>query len=111
MLSSREQKRAVFRLAVDRSGQLRGGAKSVPCQIVNLSQKGFRLRTGGSFVPGDVLHLEFGLSEHDRLACSVQVIYAQPPFLGAVIVAISLLHQTRLSRFIDQVNILQMTAF
>jgi hypothetical protein len=111
MLSSLGQKREYFRVAIDRTGRLRGGPESVPCQVVNLSQKGFRLRTGGSFVPGDVLHLEFGLSEHDLLICSVQVIYAKPPFLGAVIAAISPHHQTSLSRFIDKINILHMTAF
>jgi hypothetical protein len=74
-----------------------------------MTEKGFRLRVEGSFAPGESLHLTLALDEHDPLACTVRVIYAQLPFLGAVITHISPAHQASLSCFIDQVNILQLT--
>lgn len=103
------QKRELFRVAIDRTGQVQRGAELLPCQVVDLTEKGFRLQLEGVFAVGEVLHLEFALSERDLLACTVQVTYVRAPFLGAVIAGISPDHQTRLSRFIDQVNALNMT--
>jgi hypothetical protein len=66
-----------------------------------MTEKGFRLPVQGSFASGESLHLTLALQEHDQLACTVRVIYAQPPFLGAVITHISSAHQASLSSFID----------
>ena len=103
------QKRELFRVAIDRTGQVQRGAEVVPCHVVDLTEKGFRLQLEGVYTAGEVLHLEFALSARDLLACTVQVTYVRPPFLGAVIAGISPDHQMRLSRFIDQLNALNMT--
>ena len=101
-------KREFFRVAVNRTGQVTRGTQTIPCQLVNLSEKGFRLRMAGSFVPNEVVQLEFALSAHDLVACTVQVIYTEPPFLGAVVTGIPSHHRIALSRFIDEVNTLNM---
>ena len=104
------QRREVFRIPIVRSGCIRRDAEAVSCEVVNLSEKGVRLRTAGSFMPNDVLHLEFPLSDDEQLACTVRVIYTQPPFLGAVVTDISPYHQVMLSGFIDEVNLLNMAS-
>ena len=102
-------KRELFRIAVHRNGQIRCGLMTRPCQLVNLSQKGFRLRAEGSFSPGDILHVDFALHDQQHIDCTMQAVYVQPPFVGGVIVGISPHHQTSLSRFIDEVNGLSLT--
>ena len=103
-------RREFFRIPIVRSGRIKRDAEAVSCEVVNLSHKGVRLRTAGSFVPNDVLHLEFALSDDEQLACTVQVIYTQPPFLGAVVTNISPYHQVMLSGFIDEVHLLNMAS-
>jgi hypothetical protein len=105
------QNRELFRIAIDRTGQIQRGAETLPCQVVDFTEKGFQLSIEGVFQPGEVLHLEFALNERDPVACTVQVTYVRPPHLGAVIAGISPDHQARLSRFIDQLNALNMTGF
>jgi PilZ domain len=104
------QKRQLFRIAIDRAGRVQRGAETVPCHIVNLTEKGFRLRVKGSFSAGDILHLEFALTERAVLTCTVKATYARPPFVGAVITAISSQHQKLLSNFIDEVNAINLAS-
>jgi hypothetical protein len=40
--------------------------KTLPCGVVNLTDKGLQLRVEGSFAPVDILHLEFLLTEQER---------------------------------------------
>jgi hypothetical protein len=103
------QKRELFRVAIDRSGQIQRGSETLPCQVVDLSEKGFQLCVEGSFSAGEVLHLEFPLGESDPIACTVQVTHVRPPHLGAVIAGISPDQRAKLSCFIDQLNALNMT--
>lgn len=71
---------------------------------MNLTEYGFQLRVEGSFPPGEILHFEFALTEQAFLACTIKVVYAQPPLLGTVITSISSHHHNVLSHFIDEVN-------
>lgn len=105
------QKRELFRVAIDRKGQIRSGAETLPCEVVDLTEKGFQLRIDGEFHVGETLHLEFMLNETCPVVCTVQVTHVRPPYLGAVIAKISPDHQARLSHFIDQLNALNMTGF
>lgn len=105
------QKRELFRVAIDRTGRIQRGAETLPCKVVDLSEKGFQLCIEGIFRPGEVLHLEFPLSESDPVACTVQVTHVHPPYLGAAIAGISPDHQAQLSRFVEQLNALNMTGF
>ena len=104
-------KRKFFRIAVDRRGQIRCGVTPLPCQVVNLSEKGFRLRAEGSFSPGDILHVDFALQEEQHIGCTVKTVYVQPPFVGGAIVRISPYRQTRLSQFIDEIYTLSLMGF
>ena len=57
---------------------------------------------------GEDLHLEFTLSETGPVECTIQVTHVEPPYLGALITKISPDHQRELSRFIEQLNALNM---
>ena len=105
------QKRELFRVVIDRTGRIQRGSETFPCKVVDLSEKGFQLCVEGIFSAGEVLHLEFSLSESDPIACTVQVTHVRPRYLGAVIAGISPDHQAQLSRFVDQLNALNMTGF
>ena len=82
-------KRQLFRMVIARTGWITRSTETVPCQVVNLSESGFRLQTTGSFVPNDVLRLTFALSESELVVCTVQMMYVQPPFFVGVINSIS----------------------
>ena len=105
------ERRQFFRIVVDRMGYVERDGATVPCQVINLSQKGFKLVVHGTVSSGDVLHLQFRLGKEDLISCTVQVTYVKPPVLGAVIIEISGHYQTKLSRFVDEVNVLTMTGF
>jgi len=96
-------------MAIDRTGWVRCNRKTVPCRVLNLTDKGFQLRVEDLFAPGDILHVEFPLMEQEFLACTIKVSYARPPVIGAV--GISSHHQRLLSRFIDEINAINLTGF
>ena len=105
------QKRELFRVAIDRTGLIRRGAETFPCRVIDLTERGFQLRTDGAFHAGEVLNLEFVLNETSSIKCTVQVTHVRAPYLGAVITTISPDYQTQLSHFIEQVNALNVTGF
>ena len=102
------QKRELFRVAIDRTGWIRQSGQTVPCKVVDLTEKGFQLQSEGAFQVGEDLHLEFTLSESGPVVCTIQVTHVEPPYLGALITKISPDHQRELSRFIEQLNALNM---
>jgi hypothetical protein len=63
-------------MAIDRTGRVRYRAETLTCRVVNLTEKGFQLQAEGSFAIGDLIHLEFPLTEQESLACLVKVMYA-----------------------------------
>lgn len=105
------QQRELFRVAIDRTGRIQRGAETLPCKVLDLTEKGFQLQMAGVVHTGEDLHLEFSLSDGCPIACMVQVTHVRAPYLGARIARISPDHQTRLSRFIEQLNALNMTGF
>ena len=104
-------KRHLFRFAIDRTAEVRRGETTIPCQLVDLTEKGIRLRVEGTFGIGEELHLQFPLTEGELFHCVIQVTYNQPPHVGAVIVCTTPEQQKRLSDFIEQVSALNMTGF
>src|SRR5262245_61621860 len=96
------QKRELFRVALERTGQIQRGTELVPCKLINLTEKGFQLQSEGTFQVGEDLHLEFTLSENCPIVCTVQVTHVQRPYLGARIARIAPADKTRLSHFIEQ---------
>jgi hypothetical protein len=105
------QKRELFRVAIDRTGQIQRGAETLPCKVIDLTEKGFQLGVEGVFHVGEELRLEFVLNETCTVACTVQVTHVRPSFLGARIARISPDDQAKLSNFIEQLNALNMTGF
>jgi hypothetical protein len=105
------QKRELFRVGIDRTGRIQRGAETVPCQVVDLTEKGFQLRVEGTFHVGEALDLEFVLNEPRPVLCTIQVTHVRPPYVGALIARISPEHQAQLSRFIEELNALNMTGF
>lgn len=106
-----KQNRALFRLSIQRTGHLVHGDRSVPCEVLDLTEKGMLIRTDLPARAGDQLQLEFDLTSTSRIHCTIAVTHAAPPHLGARIDVISLEDQMLLSRFIDQLLALNVTGF
>jgi hypothetical protein len=105
------QKRALFRIALDRKGELRVDGTAIPCEVLDLTEKGVRLRTDLPVQAGDRLQLHFHLTAACPLTCTVQVARVTPPWVGATIDDISPENKEKLTRFIEELNALHMTGF
>ena len=103
--------RKLYRIAIDRTGRIRRGDETLVCNVIDMTEQGVRLRSDGTFRIGEELNLEFALTETDLLACAIHVTHGQPPYIGAAIVRIDPDSQHRLSRFIEELNALNMTGF
>jgi len=107
-----KQDRGLFRLSIQRAGRLIRGDQSVPCDVLDLTEKGMLIQAAVSpAVTGDQLKLEFELTPALTIHCTIVVTHAAPPHLGARITDISPEDQIHLSRFIDQLLALNMTGF
>ena len=103
--------RQLYRVAIDRTGQIRRGDETFPCNVVDVTEQGVRLQVDGAFRAGEELQLEFTLTDVDAVACAIKVTHCRTPEIGAAIVQIAPDHQRRLSSFIEQLNALNMTGF
>src|SRR5262245_37446397 len=103
--------RKLYRVAIDRTGHLRRGDQTFVCNIIDMTEQGVQLRSDETFRIGEELNLEFALTATDFLACAIHVTHSQLPYIGAAIVRIAPDHQQRLSRFIEELNALNMTGF
>jgi len=107
-----KQDRGLFRLSIQRAGRLIRGDQSVPCDVLDLTEKGMLIQAADSpAVTGDQLNLEFELTPALTIHCTIVVTHAAPSHLGARITDISPEDQIHLSRFIDQLLALNMTGF
>ncbi len=105
------QKREFFRVAIERTGQIARGGEAAPCEVLDLTEKGFQLRTDLPVAMGESVELEFPLTKEASIQCTVEVTYVASPQLGARITRISPEHQRCLSQFIEQLNALNLTGF
>jgi PilZ domain-containing protein len=103
------KQRQLFRVAIERSGMVRHGGEAFSCSIVDLTEKGVRLRINGSFEVGEELQLQFAIAEGHTLEGIVQVTHREPPYLGAEIIRMPPDDQRRLSNFIEELNALNMS--
>ncbi len=103
--------RQLYRVAIDRTGQVRRGDGIFPCRVIDMTEQGVRLRIDGTFRVGEDVQLEFMLTEGELLACTIHITHREPPHIGAAIVQIAPDQQERLSSFIEQLNALNMTGF
>ena len=111
MDSAMSEHRQLYRVTIDRTGHVRRGDDSFPCNVIDVTEKGVRLRIEGTFRQGEELYLEFPLTDSEVLACAIQVTNRRPPHMGAAIVHMAPDQQDRLSSFIEQLNALNMTGF
>ena len=105
------KQRQLFRIAIDRTGEVRRGNETFTCNVVDLTEKGVRLRINGTFHVGEALQLTFPLTDADLLECTIEVTHYRPPQIGAAIVRMTPDHEARLSRFIEDLNALNMQGF
>ena len=105
------KQRQLFRVSIDRTGEVRRGNETLTCSVVDLTEKGVRLRIDGTFNVGETLELRFPLTDADIIECSIEVTHHQPPHVGAAIVRMAPEHEACLSRFIEDLNALNMTGF
>lgn len=105
------KQRQLFRISIDRTGEVRRGNETLTCSVVDLTEKGVRLGIDGTFHVGETLELRFPLTDADLIDCIIEVTHHRPPHLGAVIVRMAADQEARLSRFIDELNALNMTGF
>lgn len=106
-----EQKRGLFRLSIKRAGRLVQGTATIPCEVLDLTDKGMLIHAHCAASVGDELQLEFPLTPMVMFQCTICVTHVAPPHLGARIAAISPDHQLSLSRFIDELLALNVTGF
>lgn len=106
-----DQKRGLFRLSIKRTGRLIHGPDVVPCEVLDLTDKGMLIQADCSVSAGDERQLEFSLTPSALLQCTIHVTHVTPPHLGARIASISPEHQQSLSRFIDEWLTLNVTGF
>ena len=97
-----QQKRALFRVNVHRSGQLRRGTETASCEITELTPYGIGLSCDLPIARGETVALEFQLTRQCPIRCTILITHATSPLMGGRISAISLEHQKRISRFIEQ---------
>ena len=106
-----EQKRELFRLSIRRTGHLIHRTDTLPCEVLDLTDKGMLIEARCTASIGDELQLEFPLTPTTLLRCTITVTHVAPPHLGARISSISTDHQKALSRFIDELLALNVTGF
>ncbi len=97
-----QQKRALFRVNVHRTGQLRRGTETAACEITELTPYGIGLSCTRPIARGETVQIEFELARQCPIRCMVSITHAAPPQMGGRITAISLEHQKRITRFIEQ---------
>ena len=105
------QQREFFRVAIERTGQIVRESEVAPCEVLDLTEKGFQLRTDLSALIGDGLELEFRRTKVAPIHSTIEITHAASPQFGARITRISPEHQRCLSQFIEQMNMLNLTGF
>jgi hypothetical protein len=97
-----KQHRALYRLTIDRTGELAREEEKAPCRVVDLTSEGVRLETALSVQPGDRLALSFALTPGKQLHCGIHVVAVTPPYLGARLTELSPDDHRLLNEFIEQ---------
>lgn len=103
--------RALFRVVLKQVGELRHAGQTSSCEIVNLTEQGFQLKTHLQVAPGDQLRLSLDLANHATIRCTITVTNMTPPYIGGRISEIDPSDQDQLSRFIEELNALNLTGF
>ncbi|HJT20439.1 MAG TPA: PilZ domain-containing protein [Nitrospira sp.] len=103
--------RELFRIALERTGELRRGHVSAVCEVIDLTEKGIQLKTLLPVEIGDTLQVAFELTPQRTIHCTVLVTRVSPPSVGACISDISPDDQKHLSHFIEDLIGLNLGSF
>jgi hypothetical protein len=103
--------RQLFRIALERSGEIRRGQMSAVCEVIDLTEQGIQLKTLLPVEIGDTLQVSFDLTPHRTIHCTVLVTRVSPPSIGARISDISPDDQKHLSHFIEELIGLNLGSF
>jgi hypothetical protein len=96
------QHREQYRILIERTGRLQRNGKVTNCHVWDLTELGFQVQTELDLSIGELVHLDCVLDLDSRIECALLITYARTPIAGGRIVDISPEHQTRLTRFIEQ---------
>ena len=106
-----DNQRALFRVALNQPGELHHEGQTSSCELVNLTEQGFQLKTHLRLASGDQLRLTLDLPNHATIRCTITVTNTTPSHIGCRISEIDPSDQEQLSRFIEQLNALNLTGF
>jgi hypothetical protein len=105
------QKRALFRNAIRRVGQVSRGPHVAWCEVVNLSEKGAGFSSEMRLGVGDDVLLEFDLTPKTPIHCTLRIVASSPPRVGGVFTAIAPKQRRAIAQFIEQQNALNTVAY
>jgi len=94
-------KRKTSRVDVGKPGRLSRGSMSAPCEVLDLSEHGMRIRSRLFVRSGDALTLSIELAGGSPLNCEVQVVNLRPPHFGVKILSISPQDRELLAHILD----------
>jgi hypothetical protein len=94
--------RELFRIALERRGEVCRGGQVASCDVVDLTERGVQIKTTLLVEVGETLQLRFALTNTCSIHCTIQVTRISAPFIGACISDISPDDQKHLSEFIEQ---------
>jgi hypothetical protein len=104
-------KRELFRIELDRKGELHRNGTVASCDVLDLTEKGVRLKTDLPVKTGERLQLRFLLTTASPITCTIRVARVSPPWIGATIDDIPADDQQKLRLFIEQLLALNLTGF
>lgn len=102
------QHRQQYRMPIERTGHVTRCGEISECRVSDLTEQGFQVQTDLPLVVGEVIHLTCELDAHSLVECDIAVTHARPPIFGSRIVDIPPEHHERLSRFIQNLIMLNM---
>lgn len=98
------EQRSQFRFPVERRAFLKHDGKTILCDVLDLTERGLRLRTEFPIAVGETIQLECQLEAHTIVHCALLVTHAAPPHVGGRITEISAEHHQLLMRHVQQLS-------
>ena len=77
------QQRGLYRVVIDLAGTLRRGTEVAQCEVLDLTEKGFRFRSSLPVTINEDLQLEFNLTDGRPIHCTVQITNVAIASVGA----------------------------
>ena len=97
-----EQKRALFRVRINKVGQISHGSDVASCEVTDLTEKGTGLKSELALATGDEVTLDFDLTPQCHIHCKLQIVKSSAPSAGGVFTTIAPEQHRAIMRFIEQ---------